>query len=80
MTDWLRWIELLALTLGAIGGALLFLESFQTPSYVQYRDGSERYRLRITGSEVDEYTSLGRIGAFLLALAFAMLVVVRFFE
>lgn len=75
--DYLLWAELAAYVIGVLGAGLLFLELFQTPKYVTYQEQFDRYRINMTGAEMDEYTSLGRIGALLLAVAFAMLFVVR---
>lgn len=73
MEAYITWIELAAYALGTIGAALLFLELFQDPNYVTYNENSDRYRLQISVDTVREYTSLGRIGTFLIALAFALL-------
>lgn len=77
MAGYLEWIELGAYALGTFGAVLVFVELFQTPSYVEYRPEGDRYRLDYTAEDVAEYTAIGRIGAFLLALAFALLFVVR---
>lgn len=77
MEPYLEWIELAALAIGTLGAVLLFLEFFQTPSYVSYQKSSDKYRLRMMNDTVEQYTILGRIGAFLIALAFALLFVVR---
>lgn len=58
--------------LGVIGAALLFLEFFQAPSYVNYDTDFNEYNVDITPAEVDEYTWIGRVGALLLALGFAL--------
>lgn len=57
--------------LGAVGSALLFLEFFQMPSYVSYDRNFNNYDVDMAPMEVDEYTWVGRVGAFLLALAFS---------
>lgn len=67
------WLELAAYALGATGAALLFLELFQSPSYVEYDTGRGSYRIHSLPDEVDEHTWLGRIGALLLAAAFLLL-------
>lgn len=58
--------------LGVLGGILLFLEFFQVPSYVSYGSDFNHYNLDISPAEVDEYTWVGRTGALLVALAFAL--------
>ena len=58
--------------LGVLGAVLLFIEFFQVPSYVQYDTDFNEYNMDIAPSEVDEYTWLGRSGALLLALGFAL--------
>lgn len=73
----LLWAELAAYALGTVGAALVFLEFFQTPAYVVYNRDQDRYRVSMVNQEADEYTTLGRVGAFLLAVAFATLFVVR---
>lgn len=77
--DSLLWIELGAYVLGVIGAVLLFLEFFQLPDYVRFNEKTGKYRLSITTEETAEYSPLGRIGAMLLAVAFAVLFVVRLF-
>lgn len=76
---YLLWGELAAYALGTVGAALLFLEFFQTPAYVSYNEDRDRYRISVMSQEVDEYTALGRVGAFMLAMAFALLFLVRLF-
>ncbi len=59
--------------LGAVGSVLLFLEFFQMPSYVTYDRDFNNYNVDMSPNEVDEFTWVGRIGAFALAVAFAAL-------
>lgn len=77
MVEYLEWVELGAYGLGALGAALVFVELFQTPSYVEYKPQSDQYRVDYSAGAVAEYTAIGRVGAFALALAFALLFVVR---
>lgn len=77
--SYLLWIELGAYAIGTLGAVLLFLEFFQTPPYIVYHEDRDRYRLSVMNDDIDEYTSLGRIGAFLIAAAFALLFVVTMF-
>lgn len=69
------WLELAGYGLGTVGAALVFLEFFQDPSYVTYKPEADRYRVQMMPDEVREYTTLGRLGAFLIAAAFALLFV-----
>lgn len=73
MAELTEWLRLVAYALGTLGAALLFLEFFQDPNYVTYKKSQDRYRLEMMPETVQEYTNLGRIGAFCLAVAFAML-------
>ncbi len=68
-TDSLR---LAGLALGAIGGVLLFVEFFQLPSYVRYDTDFQSYSVEISPKEADQYTWIGRIGALLIAVGFAL--------
>lgn len=61
--------------LGAIGGALLFVEFFQVPSYISYQEDIESYDVDMMPDTVSEYTGFGRAGAFCIALGFALLFV-----
>lgn len=64
--------------LGAVGAALLFVETFQLPNYVEYDAEFGAYTLQINPDDASEYTWIGRIGALLLAVAFASLFVAAF--
>ena len=68
-------LSLASAALGALGGLLLFVEFFQLPSYVTYQPSYGSYNLAISPQEAREYSWAGRIGALLLALAFALLFV-----
>ena len=68
-------LELAGYALGALGGVLLFVEFFQIPSYISYKESFNSYNVAISPQEVREYTWAGRIGALLMALAFALLFV-----
>ncbi|MFB6267250.1 MAG: hypothetical protein ABEI31_06300 [Halodesulfurarchaeum sp.] len=65
-------LRLAGAALGVLGAALLFLEFFQLPSYIRYETDFESYSVDISPTEADEYTWFGRIGAFLLAVAFGL--------
>jgi hypothetical protein len=58
--------------LGALGAVLLFIEFFQIPSYVEYNPDFGSYSFDLSPEEAVEYSWFGRIGALLLALAFAL--------
>lgn len=77
---YLLWTELAAYAIGTLGGAMLFLEFFQMPGYVKYNDKHDRYRISTVDSDVDEYTNLGRAGALLLAMSFALLFLVTILD
>ena len=66
-------LELAGYALGALGAALLFMEFFQFPSYVEYKQNRDKYRIDMGPSEVREHTWIGRAGAILVAVAFALL-------
>ena len=70
MVDYVYVLRLAGYALGAVGAVLLFLEFFQQPSYVSYDTEFNQYSLDISPNDVYEHTWIGRIGAFLLALAF----------
>ncbi len=65
-------VALAGYAIGALGGVLVFIEFFQTPSYIRYQSEWDDWNVDIAPSEVDEYTRAGRIGAILIALAFAL--------
>jgi hypothetical protein len=71
-------LELAGYALGALGGVLVFLEFFQLPSYVEFNEEFQDYSIDIKLDEAEEYTWLGRIGAFCIALAFSLLFVAAF--
>jgi hypothetical protein len=68
-------IRLAASALGVFGGALLFVEFYQVPSYVDFDADIESYNIAMMPDEVSEYTGFGRVGALCLSLAFALLFV-----
>ncbi|MFB6112206.1 MAG: hypothetical protein ABEJ35_06695 [Halobacteriaceae archaeon] len=58
--------------LGAIGGVLLFLEFFQLPTYLQYDSNVGSYSIDFSPQNPKQYTWIGRVGALLIAVAFAL--------
>ncbi|USZ68818.1 hypothetical protein NGM10_03560 [Halorussus salilacus] len=65
-------LELAGYALGALGASLVFFEFFQMPSYVEYSTEYNDYSVDISPKDADEYSWAGRVGAFLLAVAFAI--------
>ena len=65
-------LSLVASAMGALGGTLVFVEFFQTPSYVSYEPEWDNWNMTISPTDVEEYSWAGRIGALLVALAFAL--------
>jgi hypothetical protein len=72
MVDLALALELAGYALGALGAALVFFEFFQIPSYVEYSEEYNDYSVDISPMEVTEHTWIGRVGAFLLTVAFAL--------
>ncbi|WP_433624342.1 hypothetical protein [Halomicrococcus sp. NG-SE-24] len=65
-------LELAGYALGALGSVLVFFEFFQVPNYVEYDPEFNDYTVDISPMEVTEHTWIGRVGAFLVAVAFAL--------
>lgn len=70
--DYVLLVELAGYAVGALGSVLVFFEFFQTPSYISYEPEFNDYNVDISPHEVEQYTWSGRIGAFLLSVAFAL--------
>lgn len=68
-------LRLAGAALGTVGGALLFLELFQVPSYIRYQEDRGSWDVDLTPHEVTEHTWLGRVGALSISLGFALLFV-----
>ncbi|ESP88838.1 hypothetical protein [Candidatus Halobonum tyrrellensis] len=66
-------LRLVGAALGAVGGALVFVEFFQLPSYVSYQEEFDSYDLDIAPATVTEHTTLGRVGSLLVSVGFALL-------
>lgn len=66
------WLELAGFGAGTLGGALLFVEFFQLPSYVSYDQEYDEYNVEMAPADVRQYTLVGRVGALLISLAFAL--------
>lgn len=65
-------VSLAGYALGTLGGVLVFVEFFQLPSYVEFVENFGHYQVTMSPQDAREYTWAGRIGALLLALAFAL--------
>lgn len=65
-------LELAGYALGAFGSGLLFVEFFQLPSYVEYEPEFDDYNITMAPADVAEHTWIGRAGALMLAVAFAL--------
>jgi hypothetical protein len=72
MVEFVLALELAGYALGALGASLVFFEFFQLPSYVEYSEEYNDYSMDISPMEVTEHTWIGRVGAFLIVVAFAL--------
>ncbi len=68
-------IRLVGAALGAVGGALIALEFFQQPSYVDYSPEFDSYEVQMNPQELTEHTWLGRAGGLLISVGFTLLFV-----
>ena len=75
MVDVAGTLQLAGYALGAIGAGLVFIEHFQLPSYIDYQPEFGDYTIRLSPDDPSEYSWAGRVGALLVALAFALLFV-----
>lgn len=71
-------VSLVGYALGTLGAVLLFVELFQLPSYVDYQEALGSYSVTASPRDAREYTWAGRVGALLVALAFALQFVAAF--
>ena len=72
MVEFVQGLQLAGNALGALGAALLFMEFFQLPNYVEYDPEFDDYKIEMAPSEIRQYTWAGRSGAILVAVAFAI--------
>ena len=72
MEPYVTYLQLVALAIGAAGAGLVFIEFFQIPEYVEYRENFNDYKIRLSPDEPGEYTTVGRVGALLIALSFTL--------
>lgn len=71
-----QWLQLASTAAGALGGSLLFMEFFHIPNYVTYDPEFDVYGIDQAPDDVRQYTWAGRVGALLVAVAFAVQFVV----
>lgn len=72
MVEAVTALRLASSGIGVFGAVLLFAEFFQVPNYLNYDSEFDSYNVEIAPAEVREYTWLGRAGALLVAVAFAL--------
>lgn len=72
MADVATMLRLIGAALGTLGAVLLFLELFQLPTYITYDSNMSSYSIDFSPENPRRYTWIGRIGAILIALAFAL--------
>jgi hypothetical protein len=72
MSTHVTLVSLAGHAIGTIGGVLLFVEFFQLPSYVSYEKEWDNWNIQVSPNEVQQYTAAGRIGAVMIAIAFAL--------
>jgi len=72
MVEYAMLVALAGHAVGTIGGLLLFVEFFQLPSYVTYEKEWDNWNIQVSPSEVQQYSLAGRLGAVMIAVAFAM--------
>lgn len=72
MVTLVETLRLAGYALGTLGAVLLFVETFQLPSYVDYDTDFGSYSIDLNPMEASEYTWIGRVGFLLLAVAFAV--------
>ena len=72
MTEVATLVSLAGYAFGTIGGVLLFVEFFQLPSYVEYETDWDSWRIQVSPTDVRQYSPAGRVGAVLIAVAFAL--------
>lgn len=71
-------LRLAGFALGAVGGALVFMEFFQLPSYLSYETELQSWSVDLSPDELREHTWLGRIGGLAIAAGFTLLFLAEF--
>ncbi len=79
MVDVTLLLSQVSYVLGALGGVLVFVEFFQTPSYLSYNAEWDNWSVEMSPLDAREYTWAGRVGALLIALAFTLQFVATLF-
>ncbi|MFB6227127.1 MAG: hypothetical protein ABEH88_00825 [Halobacteriales archaeon] len=72
MSTHVTLVSLAGNAIGTVGGVLLFVEFFQLPSYISYEKEWDNWNIQVSPNEVQQYTAAGRIGAVMIAIAFAL--------
>jgi hypothetical protein len=72
MSTHVTLVSLAGNAIGTVGGVLLFVEFFQLPSYISYEKEWDNWNVQVSPNEVQQYTAAGRIGAVMIAIAFAL--------
>jgi hypothetical protein len=72
MSTHVTFISLAGHAVGTIGGVLLFVEFFQLPSYITYEKEWDNWNIQVSPNEVQQYSTAGRLGAVMIAIAFAL--------
>lgn len=72
MADVATTLRLVGAAVGTLGAVLLFLELFQLPTYITYDSNMGSYSIDFSPENPRQYTWIGRIGAILIAIAFAL--------
>ena len=72
MSTHVTLLSLAGHAIGTVGGVLLFVEFFQLPSYVTYETEWDNWNIQVSPSEVQQYSTAGRLGAVMIAVAFAL--------
>lgn len=78
MVTYVEGVRLAGYALGTLGALLLFVETFQLPSYVEYDTDFGSYSVDLSPQNATEYTWIGRVGLLLVAVAFALQFVAAF--
>ena len=72
MSTHVTLVSLAGHAIGTIGGVLLFVEFFQLPSYVTYEKEWDNWNIQVSPTEVQQHSLAGRLGAVMIAIAFAL--------
>jgi hypothetical protein len=78
MADLATTLRLAGAATGTVGATLLFLELFQLPTYINYNTNMGSYSIDFSPEDPRQYTWIGRIGALLIAVGFALLFLAAF--